>query len=85
LLSSSISGDRPTKDQVVARTLASVNEKNRRLDEIHEHPLGFGFLNDNAHKDLFKQIADSTELPKDVTEGEAKPVDPMATAAMGLG
>lgn len=56
------------------------------MDEIHAHPLGFGFLDSNEHKDLFKKIADSTELPKDITDANNHPVfDEASSLATALG
>lgn len=86
LLSATINPKQPTKDDVVTKTLKQVAANNQRLDEIHAHPLGFGFLDNNDHKDLFKTIADATDLPKDVTDANAKPqIDATSSLAMGLG
>ena len=57
------------------------------MNDVHEHPLGYGFLSNNDHKDLFKTLSDAVELPTDVTQANLmKPQrDAAATMAAGLG
>jgi hypothetical protein len=87
LLTATINPKKLSTDDVVTKTLQQVAATNQRMDEIHAHPLGFGFLDSNEHKDLYNSIAGATDLPKDVTDANAKPqvVDETSTLAMALG
>lgn len=39
----------PSENDVVAKSLALAKANNERLDEVHAHPLGFGFLANGVH------------------------------------
>ena len=77
----------PTTSSVVANSIKLARAQNQRMNDVHEHPLGYGFLSNNDHKDLFKTLSDAVELPTDVTQANLlKPQrDAAADMAAGLG